>query len=89
MKTNNIRKCIATGEKIKKSDLIKIVKFKNEITIDYKQNKPGRSCYIKNDINVIDKLIKQKLLHKNFKQKVNEKLYKEITQIIKGGKDER
>ncbi len=71
----NKRTCIATGEKIHKSKLIRIVRYQDEITIDHNHDKPGRGCYIKNDVSLIDELQKRKLLHKAFKTVVEDSVY--------------
>ncbi len=83
LKTNNTRTCIATGKKTDKSNLIRIVKQKNKISIDTKQKLPGRGCYITKDPNLADKLLKQKLLHKAFKTQVDNRVYEELIKILK------
>jgi predicted RNA-binding protein YlxR (DUF448 family) len=78
-----IRKCIITGNHLKKSDMIRIVSFQGgDIKIDLTGKANGRGCYISNDINNIE-LIEKKgefLLGRVFKKKISQN---EIAYLLK------
>ena len=70
----NIRTCIACRNKFDKtkSDLIKITKTQNDFIIGANNITFGRSVYVCNNNECVNKVIKNKLLSKAFKQ--NKKL---------------
>ena len=71
--------CIACREKKDKKSLIRVVCNKEgEISLDFTGKKAGRGAYICNDINCINKLIKNKLLNKAFETSVSEETYENI-----------
>ncbi len=73
------RMCIACREKKDKKSLIRVVCNKEgEISLDFTGKKAGRGAYICNDINCINKLIKNKLLNKAFETSVSEETYENI-----------
>ena len=73
------RMCIACREKKDKKSLIRVVCNKEgEISLDFTGKKAGRGAYICNDINCINKLIKNKLLNKAFETVVSEETYENI-----------
>ena len=79
---NPIRTCIACRKKDNKDLLIKIVKQKDNAIIVSNSNKVfGRSVYVCNCENCIEKVCKNKLINKSFKQNVNEQVYKELKSL--------
>lgn len=79
-----LRKCIATGERLEKKDLLRIVKTKEGIIIDDSDSMKinGRGAYVKKDMEAIEKLIKKDLLSREFKQKVDSKIYEDIKKYL-------
>lgn len=76
------RKCIATGEILPKEKLIRIVKMKDgQIFVD--SDKKGRGAYVKRDPKLFDKVKKQRLLHRAFRNNVNASIYDDLEQKIK------
>jgi len=77
----NIRTCIACRNKFNKleQNLIKITKTKEGFFI----NKPvlGRSCYVCNNKDCINKVCKNKLLSKAFKCTVDDSIYTELINL--------
>ena len=80
MKTKKIpmRMCIYTKEKLPKKELIRIVMFNDEISVDETGKKNGRGCYLKKDKDVVIEAKKKKVLNKVFKKDVEDKIYDEI-----------
>ena len=74
-----LRMCIACREKKDKKSLIRVVKNKDDvISLDFTGKMAGRGAYICNDINCINKLVKQKLLNKAFEMPISDETYKRI-----------
>lgn len=87
MKTKKIpeRMCVLTREKLPKQELIRIVMFNDEISVDETGKKNGRGCYLKKDIDVALDAKKKKILNKVFKKDVEDKIYDEIIDKLKKG----
>ena len=78
----NIRTCIACRQKFDKTttNLIKVTKIGDELFINDK-NAFGRSVYICNNNDCINKTIKNKLLSKAFKQNVSLDVYNKLSNL--------
>ena len=73
------RMCIACKIHKDKKELIRVVKAQDgSISLDFTGKKAGRGAYICNDINCIDKMVKNKLLNKAFETPIDEKTYIEL-----------
>ncbi len=83
MKKIPMRMCIVTREKLPKKELIRVVKFENEIIIDESGKKNGKGCYLKKDLEVINQAKKRKILNNVFETEVSESVYDELLSIIK------
>lgn len=73
-----LRMCIACKESKPKKELIRIVKQEENFIIDFIGKQNGRGAYICNNQECFDKLIKQKLLNKAYKQNIPNDVYDEI-----------
>lgn len=83
MKNKPERTCIGCNQKKPKSELIRIVKNKeNEISIDKTGKKEGRGAYICNDIDCLNKAIKTKRLEKTLKTNISEEIYNNLRSVI-------
>ena len=79
------RTCIGCNEKKDKKDLIRIVKNKdNEITIDKIGKTEGRGAYICDDIECLEKAIKNRKIEKTFKMKIENEIYENLRGVIIG-----
>ena len=66
-----------------KRDLIRIVKDKNNnITIDKTGKLEGRGAYICDNINCLEKVIKNKRLEKALEIKISEEIYTNLRGVI-------
>ena len=74
--------CVVTKEKLPKKDLIRIVKNENEIKIDLSGKLNGKGCYLKKDIEVINKAKNTKVLNRVFETEVNTLIYDELLKMI-------
>lgn len=82
MKKVPMRMCIVTREKLPKKELIRVVKFNDEIKIDLTGKLNGKGCYLKRDIEVIKNAQKRKILNSVFDLEVSKEIYEELINLI-------
>jgi len=79
------RTCIGCNSKKDKKDFIRIVKDnQNNISIDKTGKANGRGAYICDDIQCLEKAIKNKRIEKSFKMNIDEKVYEELRAVMSG-----
>ncbi len=84
MKKIPLRRCVVTKEQMPKSELLRIVRDKeNNVFVDQTGKAGGRGAYIKKDLNVLNTARSKKILEKNLEISIKDELYEEIEQIIK------
>ena len=79
-----IRTCIACKTAKPKKELIRVVKFNDQIKLDLTGKLNGRGAYVCNDENCIQKLKKQKLLNRAFSLQVEDSVYDKILEDFLG-----
>ena len=77
-----IRKCVASGDRLKKDELLRIVCVNGVATIDHTGIRPGRGAYIMPDANLIKKAKKKNALAKALRKKIDEKIYDELLDTV-------
>lgn len=82
MKKIPMRTCVVTKEKLPKKDLIRVVKFGDDISVDVTGKANGKGCYLKKDKDVILKAKKDKILNKIFNTEVDDSIYDELIKNI-------
>lgn len=83
MKKVPMRKCVVTGEKLEKKELIRIVRDNtNKVFIDEIGKANGRGAYLKRDIEVIRKAKKNKILDRRLEAEVPDNIYEELESMI-------
>ncbi len=89
-KTIPIRKCFMTGQRLPKSELLRIVKNKKgEIFFDASGKMEGRGIYVIKSLKIIDKVVKNDILSKKLKVKVPFEVYEQLLNQKDGVLDER
>ena len=84
MKKIPLRRCVVTKEQMPKSELLRIVRDKeNNVFVDQTGKAVGRGAYIKKDLNVLNTDRSKKILEKNLEISIKDELYEEIEKIIK------
>lgn len=73
-----MRTCVACRSEKPKKELIRVVKYQEEISLDLTGKKNGRGAYVCNDKECIQKLKKQKLLNRTFACPVGDSVYDKI-----------
>ena len=83
MKNVPQRTCMGCNTKKDQTKLIRITKNKeNKISIDKTAKTPGRGAYICNNIDCLEKVIKNKRLERVLKTKISEEVYKDLRGVI-------
>jgi len=79
-----MRTCIACRTSKPKRELIRVVKFGEDIKLDLTGKANGRGAYVCNDIECIKKLKKGKMLNRAFSCQVPDETYDLITEEFLG-----
>lgn len=84
MKTKKIpmRSCVVTREKLPKRELIRVVIFEGNVSVDETGKKNGKGYYIKKDRAVLEKARKTRILDKLLGMEVPDNIYDEISSLI-------
>lgn len=77
-----MRTCVVTKEKWPKRELIRIVNFRGEVSVDVTGKSNGKGCYLKKDAEVIEKARKTKVLNRTLETEVSDEIYDEILKLI-------
>lgn len=86
MKTRKIpmRTCTVTHEKLPKKELVRVVRTpEGEVKVDLTGKLNGRGAYLKKDEEVILKAKKSKILEKHLEIQIDDKVYKELLELLK------
>ena len=78
------RMCVACRKMKQKSELIRVVKSDNSVTLDIYQKLGGRGAYICKSNECIDAAKKRRALSKHFKTAVKEEIYDAAREMIQG-----
>lgn len=85
LKTIPQRSCIGCNCKKNKNQLIRIVKNnENVISIDKTGKANGRGAYICDNIECLEKAIKNKKIEKSFKMAIEQNVYENLRSVISG-----
>ncbi len=82
-----MRTCIACRQEKPKKELIRVVKFGDQISLDKTGKANGRGAYVCNDLECIKKLKKQKLINRAFSCEVADSTYDQIMEAFLGKQD--
>ena len=77
-----VRKCIATGERQQKDELLRIVRVDGSAVIDPTGIREGRGAYITPDAGMIKKAKKKNAFARALRMKVDERIYDELLEIV-------
>ena len=78
-----LRKCVVTGERLDKRELLRVVKTKdNEFFVDLTGKMNGRGAYVKKDKQVILKAQKNNSLNKVFDTQVPQTIYEALINAL-------
>ena len=78
-----MRSCVVTREKLPKNELIRIVRGTDgSVFVDFTSKANGRGAYIKADLEVLDKAIKNKILERHLEVNIPDSVYEEIRNYV-------
>lgn len=77
-----MRTCVVTKEKWPKKELIRVVIFNDEVSIDETGKKNGKGCYLKKDKSVIQTAKDKKILDKVLETKIEDSIYDELLKLV-------
>ncbi len=78
-----LRTCVITKEQLPKQELLRIVRTKEgEVLVDETGKVNGRGAYIKKDLEVLSRAIKEKALERKLEIKIDDSVYEEIKKAI-------
>ena len=77
-----MRMCVVTREKWPKKELIRVVSFNGEVSIDVTGKKNGKGCYLKKDVSVIKEAKEKKILDRVLETQINEEIYDELLKKV-------
>ena len=79
MKKIPMRTCLATGEKLPKKELIRVVRTpEGNVIVDESGKANGRGAYLKKSLEAFDKAQKTKILNKRLEVEVPSSIYEEL-----------
>ena len=82
-----MRTCIACRTAHPKRELIRVVKFNDEISLDLTGKANGRGAYVCDSKECVQKINKQKLLNRVFEMPVEQSVYDKLTEEFCGKQD--
>lgn len=83
MKKIPMRSCVATGEKLPKKELIRVVRTpEGDVIVDESGKANGRGAYLKKSIEAFEKAKKSKILNKKLEVEVPDSVYDELKSIV-------
>ena len=78
-----LRKCVVSGERLPKKELVRVVRTpEGEVIIDLTGKANGRGAYLKKDKAIILKAQKSKVLDRHLEVKVGESIYNSLLELI-------
>jgi len=78
-----LRKCVVSGEKLPKKELVRVVRTpEGEVIVDLTGKANGRGAYLKKDKDVILKAKKTKVLEKHLEAQVNDSIYDSLLELL-------
>ena len=76
--------CVVTRERFEKRSLIRIVRNKDgEVFVDETGKLNGKGCYLKRDIDVINKAKSNKILDRVLEINIPDTIYAELENLVK------
>jgi len=77
-----LRKCVATGKRHQKDELLRIVRIDKKAVIDPTGLREGRGAYITPDVKLIIKAKKKNAFARALRMKIDEAIYDELLEMV-------
>lgn len=82
IKKISYRMCGGCRARVEKSELLRLVKFKDLVDVDLCGKKDGRGAYICKNVDCLKKAMKSRSFERSFKQKISKDIYIKIEEEI-------
>jgi len=84
MKKVPLRRCVATGERLPKKELIRVVRNKEgEVSVDLTGKKNGRGAYIKRSQEALDLARRKNILGRALEVEIPDEVYQELETYVR------
>jgi len=78
-----MRKCVVTGERFEKKDLLRILRTPDgDVIYDKTGRANGRGAYLSKSVKAIDKAKKSKVLNRHLETEVPDSVFEELMKVI-------
>jgi predicted RNA-binding protein YlxR (DUF448 family) len=78
-----LRKCVVTGERFEKKQLLRIVRSpEGVVSVDLTGRANGRGAYVSKDLAAVEKARKTKILERHLEIQIPETVYDEMIRVI-------
>ncbi|MBN2504567.1 MAG: YlxR family protein [Bacilli bacterium] len=82
-----LRKCVVTGERLEKKQLLRVVRTPEGVVIyDPTGKANGRGAYVSKDTKVIEKAKKTNILARHLEVQIPDSLYEELIRLVQNDK---
>ena len=81
--TGRSRRCNGCGMMILKPQLIRVVRYNGDVSVDLTYKKPGRGAYICRNQECLNMAVKKRGLERSLKTTVLKEVYEELRSILK------
>jgi len=79
-----MRMCVVTRERFEKRELIRVVRNKDgEVFVDESGKQNGKGCYLKKEIDVINKARDNKILDRVLEIDIPDSIYEKLVELVK------
>lgn len=83
IKKTPLRRCVISGERLPKKELLRIVRTpEGNVIVDLTSKANGRGAYLKKDKETIEKARKNKMLEKHLEVAIPDSLYDEMLKTL-------
>jgi len=78
-----MRKCVVTGERFEKKDLLRILRTPDgDVIYDKTGRANGRGAYLSKSVKAIEKAKKSKVLNRHLETEVPDSVFEELMKVI-------
>jgi predicted RNA-binding protein YlxR (DUF448 family) len=78
-----MRKCVVTGERFEKQDLLRILRTPDgDVIYDKTGRANGRGAYLSKSVKAIEKAKKSKVLNRHLETEVPDSVFEELMKVI-------
>jgi predicted RNA-binding protein YlxR (DUF448 family) len=81
-----LRKCVVTGERLPKKELLRVIKTpEGKVVFDPSGKANGRGAYVMKSESVIEKARKTKVLERHLETAIPDSIYDDLLRVLRDG----